>query len=59
MPLGSSLLRAHERALKARRGREVGDFFPMKQVYTHQKGHDVPRDGAFLKRFQDFVSQQL
>ena len=40
-------------------GREVGDFFPMKQVYTHHLGHDVPRDSAFQKRFQDFVSQQL
>jgi len=39
--------------------KEVGDFFNLKQVYTHDKGHDVPRDASFLKTFQEFVSAQL
>lgn len=39
--------------------KQVGDFFKAKQVYTHDKGHDVPRDASFAKTFQEFVSAQL
>jgi len=39
--------------------KEVGEFFKAKQVYIHDKGHDVPRDASFTKIFQEFVSAQL
>jgi len=39
--------------------REVGEYFPNKEVRLHKAGHDVPRDSEAVRAFAAFVSSHL